>query len=114
MPAAVFSTKGPESINGHPNGPKAEVFNAVVNSAFPRVSSCFQAQMDNLKGDQPSVRVRITVANSGEVSEASVVGGTDNASVRSCTLSALKSLRFPAFEGRPVSQVVPFALLKMK
>ena len=110
----VFSAKGTKTINGHSKGPKAEVFNAVLNSVFPRVSDCFQSQLDRLKGDRPSLSIRVKIVNSGAVSEATVVGGTDNASVRSCAVTALKSLRFPAYQGRPISQVVPFTLVKDK
>ena len=110
----VFAAKGAKTINGHAKGPKAEVFNAVLNSVFPRVSDCFQSQLDKLPGERPSIRIRVRIANTGKVSEATVVGGTDNASVRSCTVTALKSLKFPAYQGRPISQVVPFTLIKNK
>jgi hypothetical protein len=108
----VFTRKGPVSINGHPKGPKAEVFNAVLNSVFPRVTTCFQNEADRLQGDRPSIRVRIKIANSGAVSESSVVGGTDNAAVRSCVVSALKGLKFPSYQGRQIGQVVPFTYVK--
>lgn len=107
--ARSFTLQGARTINGHPKGPKAEVFNAVMNSVMPRVARCFQDQADNL-GDKSFVNVRLRVARNGRVGETTVVSGTSNPKVRSCVTSAIKGLVFPVYEGPEVTQVVPFAV----
>lgn len=99
------------TINGHPKGPKADVFNAVINSSFPRVNRCFAAQMSKMGPGRKSMKVRIVVSNSGSVKAAKVVSGMNNGAVRSCILNTMKSLKFPSYEGSEVKQVVPFAFM---
>lgn len=96
------------TINGHPEGPKAEVFNAIINSAFPRVGRCFANQASKLRPGRNALRVDLTVANDGSVKSATVSAGISNSAVRSCVRSVVKNLKFPAFKGSEVKQSVPF------
>lgn len=97
------------SINGHPKGPKAEVFNAVVNNAFANALACFA----KATSDQTlSFRVQMTVGNQGAVEEAKVVSGPELEEVRTCLLGVVQRLTFPPFEGPKVSQTIPFAAVR--
>lgn len=107
-PAHSYGESFAPTINGHPRGPRAEVFNKVINSSFPRVNGCFAARMHDLDPGENSLRVKIGVSNSGRVTQAEVVSGIDNAAVRSCVVDTLRSLQFPSYEGREIEQVVPF------
>lgn len=98
------------TINGHPQGPRAEVFNAVVNNAFSSALGCFaQATTDQTM----AFRVRMTVGNEGVVEESRVVEGPPIPKVRSCLEGVVKRLTFPAFQGPKVTQTVPFAAVHM-
>ncbi|MDY0000133.1 MAG: hypothetical protein RBU30_02435 [Polyangia bacterium] len=97
------------TINGHPQGPRAEVFNAVVNNAFSSALSCFEKASAN----QTLVfRVQMTVGNEGSVEEAKVVSGPELEDVRSCLVGVVKRLTFPSFQGPKVSQTIPFAAVR--
>ena len=100
------------TINGHPKGPRAEVFNRVVQSAFPRVQACFVARLAAIQAKAPSIQVHIEVGNSGRVVQARVVGGVTDPQLRRCVLDVFRSLRFPRFEGPAVSQTIPFTLVR--
>ncbi len=102
------------TINGRPKGPKAADFNRVVQSAYGKIHQCFLARLAVLKEKTPGIQVRIVVGNRGRVVRAEVVGGVADSQVRSCVLSVLRALKFPAFEGPAVSQVVPFSLVRME
>lgn len=97
------------SINGHPEGPKAEVFNAVVNNAFANALGCFA----KATSDQTlAFRVKMTVGNGGTVDEATVVSGPPMKPVRDCLEGVVKRLTFPPFKGPPVTQTIPFAAVR--
>ncbi len=107
-PAHSYGESFAPTINGHPRGPRAEVFNKVINSSFPRVNGCFAAQMHNIDPGEHALRVKIGVSNAGRVTQAEVISGIDNAAVRSCVVDTLRSLQFPRYEGNEVEQEVPF------
>jgi hypothetical protein len=100
------------TINGHPKGPKAEVFNGIINSSFPRINQCFANQMDELRSGKNSIQVKLTISNSGSVKETNIVAGINNSEVRSCVVETLRSLSFPAYEGNEVKQIVPFTFVR--
>jgi len=94
------------TINGHPGGPKAEVFNAVTSNAMPNAAPCFAQAVSG--GRTVSVVVRMTVGNSGAVQEAKAVSGDQNPTLRKCLCGVVKRLTFPAFKGPKVTKSVPF------
>ncbi len=94
------------TINGHPGGPKAEVFNAVTSNAMPNAAPCFAKAVSG--GRTVSVVVRMTVGNSGAVQEAKAVSGDQNPTLRKCLCGVVKRLTFPAFKGPKVTKSVPF------
>ncbi len=100
------------TINGHPKGPKAEVFNGIINSSFRRINQCFANQINKLRTGKNSIQVKLTISNSGSVKETSVVAGINNSAVRSCVVETLRSLSFPAYEGNEVKQIVPFTFVR--
>jgi outer membrane biosynthesis protein TonB len=95
------------TINGHPQGPKAEVFNAVINSAFPRASRCFARQTGRLKPGRNTLKIQISVSREGSVESARVTSGISNEDVRSCVTRVMRSLKFPSYEGKEISQSIP-------
>lgn len=101
-----------DTINGHPKGPKAAAFNAVVRSAYGKANACFAARIQALGKGPLTMQVRITVGNDGKVRLAKVVSGIKDPQVRACVLSVFRGLRFPAYEGPDVSQVVPLTVVR--
>ncbi len=94
------------TINGHPGGPKAAVFNAVTNNAMPNAAPCFAQSVSG--GRTVSVVVSMTVGNSGAVEEAKAVSGDKDPTLRKCLCGVVKRLTFPAFKGPKVTKSVPF------
>jgi len=94
------------TINGHPGGPKAEVFNAVTTNAMPNAAPCFAKSVSG--GRTVSVVVRMTVGNSGSVEEAKAVSGNTDPALRKCLCDVVRRLTFPAFKGPKVTKSVPF------
>jgi hypothetical protein len=101
--------QGPKTINGHPKGPRAEVFNAVVNNAMASASRCFATEP---AGRTLSFRVKMTVANAGTVKAAKVTAGPNKPAIRKCLVGVVKALSFPSFEGDEVSQTIPFTAIR--
>ncbi|MFH2005188.1 MAG: hypothetical protein ABI333_01245 [bacterium] len=93
------------TINGHPQGPKAEVFNAVTNNAYSRAAPCFAAQGG---GGTTVASVRMTVANSGAVAEVEVTAGPKAEAFRKCLQGVVKGLTYPAFKGPKVTKTINF------
>lgn len=110
--ARLHSQDFAPTINGHPKGPKAEVFNGIINSSFPRINQCFASQINELRSGKNSIQVKLAISNSGSVKETSVVAGINNSEVRSCVVETLRSLSFPAYEGKEVKQIVPFTFVR--
>ena len=100
------------TINGHPEGPDPAKFNAVVRSAYPKANECFASRIQALGKGPHTLNVRISVANNGSVREARIAGGVKDAQVRSCVLSVFRGLKFPAYQGPEVSQVVPITVVQ--
>jgi hypothetical protein len=101
----------PATINGHPEGPKAEVFNAVMNNAFGAAARCLTGPAAT--GDGPSaLQVQVEVGPSGQVEKAEVQGGAENPSLRACVVGVVKGLTFPPFKGPKVVQTVPFSFYR--
>lgn len=94
------------TINGHPGGPKAEVFNAVTTNAMPNAAPCFAKAVSG--GRTVSVAVRMIVGNSGAVESATAVSGDQDPVLRKCLCGVVKRLTFPAFEGPKVTKNIPF------
>jgi len=97
--------RAPMTINGHPLGPKAEVFNAVTNNAYSRAAPCFAAHGS---GGTTVAKVRMTVANSGAVDEAVVTAGPKAEAFRKCLSKVVKGLFYPAFKGPKVTKTIAF------
>jgi hypothetical protein len=110
LPAMTGPAEPPRTINGHPEGPKAEVFNAVVNNAYAGAARCL-ASAAGASGSL-SLQVKMVVAPSGVVETAEAVGGAEDPTFRACVCGVVKALTFPPFKGRPVSQVLPFTLVR--
>lgn len=94
------------TINGHPGGPKAEVFNAVTTNAMPNAAPCFAKAVSG--GRTVSVVVRMTVGNSGSVESSQAVSGDKDPTLRKCICDVVKRLTFPAFKGPKVTKNIPF------
>lgn len=94
------------TINGHPGGPKAEVFNAVTTNAMPNAAPCFAKAVSG--GRTVSVVVRMTVGNSGSVESSTAVSGDKDPTLRKCLCDVVKRLTFPAFKGPKVTKNIPF------
>jgi hypothetical protein len=97
--------QAPRTINGHPQGPKAEVFNAVTNNAYSRAAPCFAAHG---AGGTTIASVRMTVAPSGSVTEAVVTAGPKAEPFRKCISGVVKGLAYPAFKGPKVTKTINF------
>jgi hypothetical protein len=95
-----------QTINGHPKGPKAAVFNAVTNNAMASAAPCFTPHVAG--GRTVSVVVRMTVGRSGSVQEATAVSGDESPTLRKCLCDVVRRLTFPAFEGPKVTKSIPF------
>ncbi len=100
-----------DTINGHPKGPKAGAFNAVVRSAYAKANACFAARIKALGKGPLTMNVRITVGNDGKVRLARIIDGVKDQQVRACVLGVFRALEFPAYEGPEVSQVVPLTVV---
>jgi hypothetical protein len=101
----------PTTINGHPEGPKAEVFNAVMNNAYGAAARCLTGPAAS--GDGPSsLQVQVEVGNSGQVTKVAVIGGSENAALRSCVTAVGKALPFPPFKGPVVVQTLPLTFFR--
>jgi len=110
-PAPVVTPPRPRpmrvlTINGHPAGPKAEVFNAVTTNAMPNAAPCFARHVSGSR--TVSVVVRMTVGNSGAVEESTAVSGDPDPTLRKCVCDVVKRLTFPAFKGPKVTKNIPF------
>ncbi|MCD6499491.1 MAG: AgmX/PglI C-terminal domain-containing protein [Deltaproteobacteria bacterium] len=110
-PKTYHGTLAP-TINGHPKGPKAEVFNRIINATFPRINSCFAARIQAMPTGRSGIQVRIVVGNNGRVKSTTVAGGIADQAVRSCVTRVLSSTVFPAYQGPEVNQVVPFTFVR--
>jgi outer membrane biosynthesis protein TonB len=110
MAAAVVGArpvpKQTGTINGHPGGPKAAVFNAVTNNAMPNAAPCFAKSVSG--GGTVSVVVRMTVGNSGSVEKSEAVSGDKDPTLRKCLCDVVRRLTFPAFKGTKVTKTIPF------
>lgn len=107
--AGVGARPGPVrtgTINGHPGGPKAAVFNAVTNNAMPNAAPCFAKRVSG--GGTVSVVVRMTVGNSGSVEKAEAVSGDKDPTLRKCLCDVVRRLTYPAFKGSKVTKTIPF------
>lgn len=111
-PMGVRSQAPVMTINGHPKGPLAAVFNAVVNNAYTQAASCFANLPAKATSQTVAVRIRMTVINSGAVEKAAVLSGPKNKTLRSCLSGIVKGLTFPPFQGPKVSQTVPFTMVR--
>jgi len=103
------SAGAPSTINAHPEGPKAEVFNAVVNNAYAGAARCLAAAVG---ASSVSLQVKMVVAPSGVVETAEAVSGTEDAALRACVCGVVKALTFPPFKGPAVAQILPFTLVR--
>jgi len=110
-PKTYHGTLAP-TINGHPKGPKAAVFNRIINATFPRINACFAARIQAMPTGRSSIQVRLVVGNNGKVKSTAVAGGIADQAVRSCVTRVLSSTVFPAYQGPEVSQVVPFTFVR--
>jgi hypothetical protein len=98
-----------QTINGHPEGPRAEVFNAVTANAYGQAASCFANQPT---GQTSTYRVRLTVGNTGSVELAQVIAGPQVEAVRACLVRVVKRLTFPPYKGPKVTQTIPFTAIR--
>jgi predicted Zn finger-like uncharacterized protein len=85
---------------------KSEV-QRVIRGAYGRVSACNANQADKKSG---TVTVRFTIQPSGSVGGAQVTGGFAGTPVGGCISRVVRSLRFPRFDGRPLTITFPFRL----
>ncbi len=106
MAPMVIRASRIQTINGHPKGPKASIFNAVTNNAMPNAAPCFAKAVSG--GRTVSVVVRMTVGNSGAVQSAKAVSGDRDPALRKCLCDVVKRLTYPAFEGPKVTRSIPF------
>lgn len=94
------------TVNGDPRGPRAEVLEAVVRSAAPALKRCVDAGPLPTGVDIP-VRVVYRILPVGRVGLVDVEGQLPP-DVTACVKSVIEGLRFPPFEGAPVSSALPF------
>ena len=94
------------TVNGNPKGPRAEELEAVARGAAPALERCVDAGPLPTGVDVP-VRVSYRILNIGRVGRMDIEGNLP-VDVRACIQAVFDGLRFPAFEGEPVSAALPF------
>lgn len=94
------------TVNGDPRGPRAEALEAVVRAAAPSLQRCVDAG-DLPTGVDIAVRVVYRILPIGRVGLVDVEGRLPPG-VAACVKSVIEGLRFPPFEGAPVSSALPF------
>ena len=94
------------TVNGHPNGPRAEALNAVVSSLGPSVQSCLDGATGISAGVDVPIQVSYRIRPNGRAAnvQVSAPSGADD-----CIRRAVDNLQFPKFEGDPVSGSFPYA-----
>jgi hypothetical protein len=110
LPPMTGPAEAVRTINGHPEGPKAEVFNAVVNNAYGGAARCLASAAGT--NASVSLQVKMVVVPSGVVETAEVVAGAEDAALRGCLVGVVKALTFPPFKGPNVTQTLPFTLVR--
>ncbi len=69
-----------------------------MRSVLARVQACYTQYKKS-----GTVKVSVTVSNDGSVAEAFAVGGFKGSPTGTCVATAVKSAKFPAWDGRPKS-----------
>lgn len=97
---------GANTVNGHPDGPKADDMNKVLKAGLPKMESCLNASKEVEVGKAIAVEVKYKVGNDGKPTDI-VVKGPVSATVQSCLSSQVGALPYPAFGGPPVEHSFP-------
>lgn len=96
------------TVNGHPRGPSAEALEAAVRAAAPELSRC--ARSESLPANvELSARASYKILPVGRTGTVEVQGPLPP-DVMACVKGVLDGLRFPTFEGEPVSGALPFTI----
>ncbi|MGC6416616.1 MAG: TonB family protein [Bradymonadia bacterium] len=91
----------------------ASSISSVVRRRAGAVRSCYEKQLKKNPNLNGSVKVRITILESGRVGSAKIAGNsTGDSAVASCITSRVKRWRFPKPDGGSVTVTVPFVLSK--
>jgi len=94
------------TANGDPHGPRPAAMDAVVKAALPSVQACFDA-LDSAPGVELVAQVSYRVTQTGRTAAVDVTGSLPGETLK-CIRLVIEGLKFPAFEGPPVSGNFPF------
>lgn len=94
------------TVNGHPDGPKAEEMNKILQAGLPKMESCLNASTEIAAGKPIKVDVQYKVGNDGKPTEVQVRGPV-SAAVQSCLVNQVSGLPYPAFGGPSVAHSFP-------
>ncbi len=97
---------GGTTVNGHPDGPKADDMNKVLKAGLPKMESCLNASKELEFGKAVAVEVKYRVGNDGKPTDV-VVKGPVSATVQTCLSNQVGALPYPAFGGPPVEHSFP-------
>lgn len=97
---------GANTVNGHPDGPKADDMNKVLKAGLPKMESCLNASKELELGKAIAVEVKYKVGNDGKPTDV-VVKGPVSATVQTCLSNQVGALPYPAFGGPPVEHSFP-------
>jgi hypothetical protein len=99
------------TINGDPRGPRASVFNQVVQAALPRLQACFDAVAAGLPDGQTQVSLHYFVEPPGYTGGVDASGSAPKP-VLDCCRRVFEELKFPEFRGAKVEQTYPVTFVK--
>jgi hypothetical protein len=93
------------TVNGNPKGPKAEALNEVIRSSEPAIQGCLEgAELPT--GTTAQVRVSYRIMPDGRPVDVAIAAPP---SAVECLKRTVGGMRFPSFEGEPVSGSFPYA-----
>jgi hypothetical protein len=109
-PGVAYAMPDGGTINGDPRGPRAAVFNQIVQAALPRLQACFDAAKD-LPNGQLTVTVHYVVEPPGYTGAVRASGPAPQP-VLDCCSRVFEGLQFPQFRGPKVEQNYPVTYVK--
>lgn len=94
------------TVNGDPNGPKADEMNRILKAGLPKLEGCLNASTEIEYGKPLQVSVQYKVGNDGKPTDVQIKGPV-SATVQSCLQSQVQALPYPAFSGAPIAHSFP-------
>ena len=101
------------TLNGNPKGPTADGMSAVIQAASPSLQGCLDANNDIPPG-QLNVQIAYKILPAGSASDVNVTAAGAPSTVVECLKGKFEALKFPVFEGNPVTGGYPMVYSRVE